>query len=235
MFTAFLLQSVMVKDYTHSMAQLTWFQGVLVPRPTDPRSAIADPKGKGKATDTKGKGKARQPNPGHNAPPSKKPRGTATRPTGNSKKAFDHGEGPSNARRAEVSQRSHPVSSAAASHHTSESTPTSSSTSSDIVPDGPVDHRQHKVEYIVRHAFRDKFKGCGMLTGLGFLLKWVGYALNEEEPWWDLHAVLRMDPSYLTSYALWGPHGETVRQDHQTEQTSGAHSHPQQIFPLPPH
>jgi hypothetical protein len=48
-----------------------------------------------------------------------------------------------------------------------------------------------------------------MLTGLGFQLKWVGYELNEDEPYYDLHAVLRMDPSYLTSYALWGRCGKT--------------------------
>ncbi len=56
MFTAFLLQSVMLQDYTNTMAQLAWFENMLTPRPIDPRSAIAEPKGKGKGRAAEPKG-----------------------------------------------------------------------------------------------------------------------------------------------------------------------------------
>jgi hypothetical protein len=49
MFTAFFLQSNMVKNNENSMAQLEWFLGVLAPRPADSSLATADTKGKGKA------------------------------------------------------------------------------------------------------------------------------------------------------------------------------------------
>jgi hypothetical protein len=66
------------------------------------------------------------------------------------------------------------------------------------------------VEYIAGHAYRPEFRDRGAHTGLGFLLKWVDHDLNENEPSYDIHAVLRMDPSYLTSFALWGSNGKTA-------------------------
>jgi hypothetical protein len=65
------------------------------------------------------------------------------------------------------------------------------------------------VEYIADHAYRPEFRDHGAHTGLGFLLKWVDHDLYGNEPN-DIHAVLRMDPSYLTSFALWGSNGKTA-------------------------
>jgi hypothetical protein len=218
MFTAFFLQSGLLKDHGNSMAQLKWFLGVLAPRPADSSLPLADTKGKGKTADTKGKGKAtRKPNLEQNPAPTKKSKGPVARPSGSSKKPLTHGEGPSHTSRADPPHRapshhSHPLSSAGASHHNSGplSTATSNTTPSCDAPAAPIDHSTHTVEYITGHAYFQEFMNRGAHTGLGFLLKWVGHTLNRNEPHYDIHAVLHMDPSYLTSYALWRRTGKTL-------------------------
>jgi hypothetical protein len=205
----------LLRTYDNTMEQLEWFQHIFTPRPVDPL-AIAAGKGKGKVTsaDPKGKRKASSPDPPLHLAPTKRsvPR---SRPTGSSRRKDDTGAGPSHVSREAASQPSLHISSALDSHHTSGSS-SSSTSSSDAPPEDPtppvgdlIDHGLGTIQYIARHAYRKEFMRRGNCSGLGFLLKWVGYKLNECEPWWDVHAVLRIDPSYLSSYAIWGD-GKTL-------------------------
>jgi hypothetical protein len=216
-FTAFLLQSVLLANFDNSMAHLAWFAQVLAPRPPDAvaieaalQEALAAHKGKGKVASTDPT--APRDTPSHTNSLSHASHGRnepRLRHTGSSKKMDPSAPGPSTGRRPAVSKRSQRISSDSESHH-SRGSPSDSSSSPPSDDEPParemIDHGEGTIQYIAKHAYRKELRSRGRKSGLGFLIKWVDHPLDPSEPWWDVHAVLRLDPSYLKSYAIYGPH-----------------------------